>query len=303
MDLLTKFAAVEIRPETRISGPDRIFCQAHQAAYEAALNTLKELEYFWDDMLAAQREALAPINISAEFYLTSPDCLSVSGKAIKEQYRSLHALFTGQLVSYFNSAYHLAIPEEEMQECLLPQKPADRRAENYKEQAAEYGAAMDRLCLHYSQILEQIFLRTDGRELAEQALYELKEKCCHAAWISSSGKARFTLKKNILQLEGCACSYRDWYGGRSSWNLSDWTLDILKGIAHFESGGFSEPPVSLDMIIQRNSLDYSQHVFSGCKKVQSLKLFKNRRVDIKFCTESDARTFLEEYLGTMPPCE
>lgn len=303
MDLLTKFAAVEIRPETRISKSDRIFCQAHQNAYETALSTLKELEYFWDDMLAGQREALKPINASAELYLTSPDCLSVSDRAIKEQHRSLHTLFTGQLVSYFNRTYHLAIPEDEVRESLLPQRPPDRRSEGYRKQMEEYNAVMDSLCLHYSQILEQIFLRTDGRELAEQALHELKEKCCHAAWITSSGKARFTLKKSTLQLEGCACSYRDWYGGRSSWNLNDWTQDILSGIAHFEAGGFADPPDSLNMVIQRSSLDDGQHEFSGCKKVQSLKLFKNRRVDIKFRTENDARTFLEEYLRTTPPCE
>ena len=190
-----------------------------------------------------------------------------------------------------------------MQENLLPQRPSDRYADDYREQMEEYSNAMGNLCLHYTQILNQIFLHTDGRGLAEQALYELKEKCHRAAWIISSGKARFTLKKNILQLDGCACSYRDWYSGRSSWDLSDWTKDILRGIAHFESGGFNDPPDSLNMVIQKNTLDYGHHEFSGCQKAKFMKLFKNRQVDIKFHTENNARAFIEEYLRTMPPCE
>ena len=70
MDLLTKFSAVEIKPETRISEADRAFCQAHQTAYEAASNVLKELEYFWDDMQAGQQEALSPLNLPPSLYLT-----------------------------------------------------------------------------------------------------------------------------------------------------------------------------------------------------------------------------------------
>ena len=34
MDLLTKFENVEMKADTRISESDRIFCEAHQAAYE-----------------------------------------------------------------------------------------------------------------------------------------------------------------------------------------------------------------------------------------------------------------------------
>lgn len=36
MDLLTKFETVEMKADTRISESDRIFCEAHQAAYDSA---------------------------------------------------------------------------------------------------------------------------------------------------------------------------------------------------------------------------------------------------------------------------
>lgn len=43
VDLLSKFEAVEIKAEQRISEDDRVFCKAHQAAYDDAKTSLMEL--------------------------------------------------------------------------------------------------------------------------------------------------------------------------------------------------------------------------------------------------------------------
>ena len=40
MNLLTKFENVEMKADTRISESDRIFCEAHQAAYDSARTSL-----------------------------------------------------------------------------------------------------------------------------------------------------------------------------------------------------------------------------------------------------------------------
>ena len=58
MDLLTKFENVEMKADTRISESDRIFCEAHQAAYDSARTSLPELGFIWDDILNQQRERI-----------------------------------------------------------------------------------------------------------------------------------------------------------------------------------------------------------------------------------------------------
>ncbi len=63
---------------------------------------------------------------------------------------------------------------------LVPQKPADRWADNYKELDEKYTKDLDELALRYTDILEQIFLQTGGQAFFEQALLELKEKCRQA---------------------------------------------------------------------------------------------------------------------------
>lgn len=303
MDLLEKFESVEIRADTRISEADRIFCEAHQSAYENAGAALKELEYFWNDMVNQQKELLAPTDAASTNYLLSPDGLKISRDAIQTQLCSLHSLFIGHLVSYFSITYHFSISSQDVEANLLPQKPPDKWTDNCIELTKKYNQELSELTLHYNDILEQIFLQTGGRAFAEQALYELKKNCRRTAWNTYQKRADYTRKKSTLQFTHYACSFRSYYRANGSWELTDGVKDVLKGIAHFETGGFSTIPGALAKLINGYYLDSSEFDFPGCQKVQSLKMFKNRRVDIKFATEQHAIQFVEEYLGTVCPCE
>lgn len=301
MNLLAKFAAIEIRPDTRISDADRAFCQAHQAAYETAKDALRKMESFWDDTQREQQEALASTGDSSLFYLTSSEHLNCSEDTIKRQRHSLHLKFISRLVSYFNKTYQLDIQTDEISKNLLPHSPSGSSKEKRRQQGEEYATALENLSLRYMDILEQIFLQTNGRDLTEHAVCGLKEKCRLAAWRTSDGNARFLLKKEILQLE-FACSCENYHRTQNIWNLFQTTKDIVKGIAHFETESFSDIPDSLNRLIQRSSLQDSFIEFTDCQKVQSMRLYKNRRTDIRFRTAEYAGKFVEGYLGTISPC-
>ncbi len=298
MDLLKKFEAVTATLDSRISDTDRAFCKAHQAAYDNAKCTLPELLCFWEDMQNQQAELLSGTDTSPTFFLASRDSIKLSDSGIQEQLFSLHSLFVGELVSFFNKTYHLSLSIRDIEDSLIPQEPGDRWTDDYEDRVREYTRAMQDLSLRYTDILDQIFLYTDGRELSEQALHELKEKCHEAAWNISSGQARFTLKKCTLLLGGYFCSYRDQYGG-GYWELAKDTKDILRGIAHFETGDFSTVPYRISKIIGTYSIHSDFHEFNDCDKILSLKMYKNHRVDIRFSTEENARQFINDYLGAI----
>lgn len=298
MDLLTKFETVEIKADTRISETDRNFCAAHQAAYESARASLPELGFIWNDMLNQQRELLAPTDASSKTYLVISDDLKLSDDIIRQQIHALHAQFICQLTSYFGRTYHFSIDANEIIDNLVPQKPTGKRADNYEELVEKYTKDMDELSLSYTAVLEQIFLQTGGRALYEQALHELKEKCHQAAWNDSNGSPRFEQKKSILQLTGYACHFREQYRG-NVWELASRTKDILWGIVHFETGAFGSAPCSLSRLLCRYDSPDGQHEFPDCEKLQSLRMFKNGRVDIKFTSEVHAARFIEDYLKTI----
>lgn len=298
MDLLQKFANVEVKNDARITEADKHFCTAHQAAYDNAKCTLKELLCFWEDMQNQQAELLTGTDTSSSYYLASRDNITLSEKDIRKQVFSLHSLFIGQLVSFFNKTYHLSLSITDIENSLIPQKPEDRWTDDYKDRVKAYTEAMWGLSLRYTDILDQIFIYTDGRELSEQALHELKEKCHEAAWNIAGGQARFTQKKCTLLFNGCFCSFHDQYGG-GHWEPAQKTDDILKGIAHFETGSFSYIPHSISSIISAYNLRSDFYEFAGCEKVLSLKMYKNQRVDIKFSSEEYARQFINEYLGAI----
>lgn len=297
MDLLKKFENVEVKADTRISQSDRIFCEAHQAAYDLARSSLAELEFFWEDMRSQQRELLAPADASADTYLTTYGEFQLSSDKIRGQLQSLHALFIDHLVSHFSKTYHFSIDKGDVKDHLIPQEPTDRWVDDYKEQALKYTQELENLTLHYTDILEQIFLQTSGRAFFEQALHELKEKCHSAAWDSGSGRAKFEQKKCVLQFTNYACSYRSYYRSES-WELIGRMKDIIRGISHFETGGFDHTPASLSRLLGRES-DSGQCEFPDCKKIQSLRMFKNGRVDLKFTSEAYVLQFVDEYLKTI----
>ena len=72
MDLLEKFAAVEIKADERITGADRNYCDMHQKAYEAAISGFQELASFWEKTNKTQEKLLGDRKSSFfHDYLTS----------------------------------------------------------------------------------------------------------------------------------------------------------------------------------------------------------------------------------------
>ena len=291
MNLLDKFKTVEVKSNTRISDKDKAFCEAHQLAYDAARSDLKELMFFWDDILDRQKKTLSIINYSDTTYLSSHGQMELTSKQIQSQLDTLHSVFIASLVQYFNKTYHITIQEHEVEKQLIPQKPDPSQNRRYddesetmhEDEALLYKKKMEGLSLNYQDILGQIFAQIDGRDLWEQTLHELLDKCHAAAW---------------SQFGNNFCRHVEWRS-YSPWELFLDMKNILTGAAHFETGSFSQYPQSLSSLI--NGYHFNQDTFDldGCNKIKQLKMYKNGRVDLKFSDEEAAGKFASEYLGTV----
>lgn len=300
MDLLEKFNALTVEADTRISPLDKDFCEKHQAAYEAAIQSFRELSFFWSDMEKAQRDLLAGLSNSQAShmtYLTSRNGPEISEDKINEHIESLHREFISNIVRYFNSTYNVSISTGDVVDGLLPQEP-ERGYPRNEEAIQKYHEGLQSLSIQYKDIVEQIIFRLDGRSFSEQAFHELAAKCHQKAWNTYQKKAEYERKKGTIRFTGYCCNVKNW-SWRDEWELEEGMQDILRGVAHFETGSYGTYPAGFSDLLGYSRTPYQEHEFSSCKKVNRLKMFKSGRVDIYFTSEAYAEEFVNKYLGTV----
>lgn len=300
MNLLEKFEKVAVEADNRITPADKAFCEKHQKAYETAIQSFQELAFFWEDMERQQKELLdEPGSGQTAYlhYLVSRGGPSIKTEEINSHIESLHRTLIGNIVHHFNSVYNVSASSSEIAANLLPSEPDHYR--NYDEQEDKaFHEKLRSITIRYQDIVDQIILFLGGRSFAEQAFYELTEKCHQGAWNLSRKQAEYEQKKNIIRFT-YQCSFENWrsYG---QWELLDSMKKILRGLAHYETGTYDLYPYGFSELLGYGRLNSSECEFSTCEKVKSLKLFKNGRVDMKFATEELASKFAEDYLGLVP---
>ena len=158
------------------------------------------------------------------------------------------------------------------------------------------------LPLRYEQIVDEIFLQMGGFSFEEKARSELLERVYNAthylhdsAWAHArAGEERFEVKNAILRFpEGMT------YQSYDRLRCSDDFRAILDAVAAFESDGtapgtsYFDPFYMYDTsttLLETPTLD----------KVDSVKIYKNGRADIRFRSPAMAQEFVTQYLRTRP---
>lgn len=295
MDLLQKFAAVEVQADNRISENDKFYCEQHQSAYETAISNYKELAFFWADMEAAQKEFVGEKSDNSFYhnYLASRNGPTISKESIEKHIASLHTDFIMTLTRYFNSCYHVTVSSSEICEALLPKEP-DRYSTN-RETLEEYHNQMQNMTVQYQDVVDQIILRLDGRSFADQAFHELSAKCHEAAWNKYDQTARFEQKKDTIRFSGYFCQYETFI--HACWKLDEKLKEILRGAAHFETGCYNVYPLRFSDLLTSWQVETDLIEFPTCEKLRQLKMFKNGRADLKFVSAELAGEFITKYLG------
>lgn len=297
MELLQKFAVVEIQTDHRISETDKDYCELHQKAYETAIRSFQELAFFCADMIAAQNELLGDRKSPFYYdYLVSHDGPVISQEAILLHAESLHADFITALVRYFNSTYHISIESLEISQVLLPKEPDEQWQGSYKQRCEEYHKLMRSLIVRYEDVVEQIILRLDGRSFSEQAFYELHCKCYDAAWDTHAQKPKFERRKDTIIFTGNFCNLKSCY--KDVWVVSDSMKDILLGLAHFETDSYRVVPIGFYPLLGFDGMKEMVIEFPTCEMAKQIKLFKTGRVDLEFHSPEYAEQFVSKYLGT-----
>lgn len=299
MNALDKLAAVQIEADNRVSETDRQFCEAHQAAYMDAKASLNELEYMWTDIVSRQSKLLESATAVWNNVQEYTHLSRFSEQDIRNQLEELNDLFISNLVRYFNHRYKVSLDADSIIDMLLPHKPKSDYHSPNTEAIAGYHQKLRSMEVDYKDVLDQIFIQLGGRTFLERALDEIKEACHKAAWCTYTGKAEYELKSDTIRFT-YGCRFESMFG---KWELNDKMKSILIGLAYFETGTFGYYPAAISKLLGWSYREDPVVIFSNYTKLQSLRMFKNGRVDIKFKSKDYAGRFVSEFLGSCPLME
>lgn len=290
MSLLDKFAAVEVKAESRISPSDKDFCIVHQEAYDHLRKALTELLEFVEERIRV-REAIVK-RAEPDFSISAFG--SVSPAKIRNELMESHEDFISKLTYHFSSKYNVTLDSNAIKEILVPKKPSNGCYSRNKAEWDAYVQEMSTMRITYESILDQIFVQLGGCSFQDKALNELKEAAHVGAWNRYHGIKCYEQKKAVITFTSYACHWDTWYSGPHI-SLSDSMKSIVRAVSHFETGTMDYLPWGFRELcgysFERSEFDLDMD------KVKSVKCFKNGRVDIRFTSEAYAREFIELYLG------
>lgn len=325
MGIMDKFSAVEIKADNRISEADKAFCQRQQEAFDksgVALQTLADL------MIAASAEQNAVFTgheKEASGYLTAQN-FTCDADQVYEAMKCRNKTLISNIVHYFTHKYSVELDGSLIQEHLIPAKPKEpdfpkvgyiremtpEELDEYKEKMAAYekeknvwALSLRTLPLRYEQIVDEIFVQLGGFSFEERAMNEFLQRTwdachytCDYSWNNiKAGDERFEIKNAVLRLpNGCSCDENKWMTYPvPKYSPTEDLVTLLDALAWYQCGRMNEGPLWFPKLGNRWSSTEENVIYTqNMSKVDSIKLFKNGRVDIKFRSATYLQEFVEQ---------
>lgn len=294
----------------QIQEKDKMFCQKHQQAFDAAKKSLALLLECSEAAAAVQHEIFAGEPRYVQNVYLGNDI--ADGEIVRKAIRNLPRTFIEKISQYFTTEHRVSINYGAIQMDLLPTPPSENddfwnwSADKVRAEETDYLKALLDLPLHYETVLEEISRRLKGCSLEEAALADLKKDCRRCSHHPMNGSEYFQRKGDTLQLtyDFCKCDNRyDGHYNWPCWQLTERCRIILDGIAHYKTKSFARGNRGSDMfapLYEAFHTEKNLYEFPDSQCVSSIKLFKNGRVDIRFLNSVALQEFIDQYLRDEP---
>ncbi len=331
MELLSKFAAVKIEADKRISEEDKAFCQRQQDAFDKSGVALQKLADLMIATATEQRVVFAGHEKEASGYLTARN-FTCDEDQVYEAMKCRNKTLISNIIHYFTHKYTVDLDESLIQEHLIPAKPKEpdfprvgylremtqeerdeyeMKLDAYKKEQDAWELSLRTLPLRYERIVDEIFVQLGGFSFEERAMNEFLQRTwdachytCDYSWNNiKAGDERFEIKNAILRLpNGCSCDENKWMSHPvPKFKPTDNLVTLLDALAWYQCGRMNEGPLWFPKLGNRWGSTEENIIYTrNMSKVDSIKLFKNGRVDIKFRSAAYAQEFAEQCLRRRP---
>ena len=261
-DILTKFDTIEINNNSRISVADQEFCEDQERQYKEFLSFADEY------ILYLNYNPIANRYYKSENLITSMETTK----------NNLKAQFISKIVDHFRNEYKVTLNTEPIQK--------------------KYN-----IDITYNIIIDEIIEQLEGYNFTDKASKEIKEAMKdEVRGYNGNVKAEIKKKKVVFDSFFYADCWDKKYGGEPSIGYSSRSgfYKLLKAISHFEQGAIENTYNNIDHAISYEKGDkvFREHSLM-CFKAESMKIFKNGKVEVTFLTNEYAQQFAKEYCGYM----
>lgn len=332
MELLNKFAAVQIEADKRISKEDRAFCQRQQEAFDKSGVALKKLAALMKSIIEEQKRTFSGHDDDISGYLSTGKSNVCNVEYVHDALMHRNVAFIHNIVRYFARKYNVELDEGIIQNHMIPAKPKEPRIfdimcrrnltseelEDFKKQSEMHKHEVNlweetqlALPLKYEKIVDEIFVQLGGFSFEERAMNEFLERtweACHYRYENSrcnikKDDERFEIKNAVLRIpDGCNCDENKWMSHPEPvFKPTNDLVTLIDALAWYQCGRMNEgclwvPDLGNEWSSTKESIIYTRNM----SKVESIKLFKNGRVDIKFRSAAFAQEFAEQCLRRRP---
>ncbi len=268
INLLEKFSSIDITVDQRISELETEYCKRQEMIFYETRDLLKKYlnemtilheKYNEKDSYRGQEES----------FLYKYDDLN----KVKDRITSIYKAFISRITGFFVNRHKITLSSSEIEK-------------KYDENS-----------ISYSIVLDEIFEQLGGLSFKDKADEEIRAASRDIVY----NKTNIQITKNKLSISDCIYWYTGIVDDSKSVSYDDRRVKpLFLALSHFMNDSVEMLPC-LNEVYQefsRGSKEYD--IFSkyeiGIFNVESLKVFKNGKIEIVFNEHENAETFKNEYL-------
>ena len=274
LNLLEKLEQVEVQVTDRFPADDMEYCRKYERYFTKAYG-------IYDEVVQICNEAIIQINnLPSQKYV----------RDIENNIEVIHSCnqsFINKICSYFRNKYNVSIEDPEWAETKENRYGRKEKKKKYEMVPLQY-------------ILDSIYEQMGGMSFGEKAFSELKEKIKRN--VVSYNKSKYCIKGNKLIINDFYYSYKCSIYKKYKARVESHHRSFLVALAHFEYGCYDLLQKYSFLSVYELDEDkgvYDKHDISS-SVIDSIKVFKNGKLEVEFKDYSMAERFMETYFPGIP---
>ena len=272
MNTINKIDTFELSQKHKTSKEDEENLEKMQSIYENTLLAYKK----WYDIYHETVKSISEHNYYS---------LKLKDFSISEKIKTLNNDFISEIYNYFSSKYKIYLDMNFKNDL------------NSNDNDKDY--IINKEPLNYKKYTNEILKQLGDLSFKEIRIKQLKEKIKNVCKNTYKNEWKVKIQGDTIKFNDLVSWYK--YNWENDYKLVDIESFLLieSALSFFEYGKeikFKEfAPIRFVYGTKWDSIE--KNIKINSKKIKSLKLFKNGRVDIKFCSSETAKEFIENWCG------